>query len=102
VHLVEAARLALPLRALSALGQGQEPEGAGREARSRRGLGPQAIVGMTNGFKAGLGLATLLAVLIAIAWNGAWPAGWKGWLLIIAAVSFSVWLLVVYEDELRG
>jgi bifunctional non-homologous end joining protein LigD len=36
----EAARLALPLRPLAALGQGQEPESTRREARGRRGLGP--------------------------------------------------------------
>jgi hypothetical protein len=38
-HRVTAARLALSLRAFGALGEGQEPESAGSEARSGRGLG---------------------------------------------------------------
>ena len=60
---------------------------------------------MTKGFKAGFGLATFLGVFIAIAWNGHWPEGWMGWLLIIAAVPFSIWLSVAVldnDDELRG
>jgi len=39
-HCQQAARLALPLGAVGALGEGQEPESAGGEARGRRTLGP--------------------------------------------------------------
>jgi hypothetical protein len=37
---VETARLALPVRTLTALGEGQKSESAGSEARGRGGLGP--------------------------------------------------------------
>jgi hypothetical protein len=42
-HRLEAARVALPVRALAGLAQVQEPGGAGGEARGGRGLGPVTI-----------------------------------------------------------
>lgn len=60
---------------------------------------------MISGLKAGFAVAVFAAFFAVLTWTGWLDEGWRGWLLLIAGLPFSVWAahaIMKHDEQLRG